>query len=642
MIQTAPQVRMQQTPDGPAVQFTFNALAGRALGTTSPAHDFIIQSNEAVNIPPTVRVFQNQRDSDARAEVFPLPTGISPNEALVDIVVDPVRPRLYISNSGLNRVEVFDTRERRFLSPIKVGQLPRSLALTPDGNTLYVANTNSEYISVIDVEKGEVAGRLRMPPIPFNAGFAIITPSVIAASQRGLQVVMSNGTLWKEVGGDLVPRPQSTILGATVLPQPRTMVSTPNGEYVLLLDGNGFASLYEALVDDFVQRRQVATAPIQGSYGPVSAGPRGQYFLVNGMVLNQNLSPMGTAPQQQTRPITAVAAIGPNTFARFAQPVRANANALPTEAPLVELVDVNTGLVMRSAPALEGPISTVIGTQRVNTNGRSMVVDPSGSSAYALTTSGLSIVPLDLPAVADRPVMNPNGTVNLANYTTATAPGGLISIFGRNLGRDEFFGATPLATILGGTCVTLNNRPLPLLMTSAGQINAQVPVDLAAGRYPLVVRSVDRRVASVAQQVTVSRYAPSIFVDPTSGQTAIFHADGRPVNSEHPARRDERLVMYATGLGVTRGGRVTSGAPAPSDPLATTDPIEVFFGDERYSQSEMIVEWSGLAPGYIGLYQINLYVPGNRMRGDNLPVTLRIGTSTTPTSAPLMPVVSVE
>jgi uncharacterized protein (TIGR03437 family) len=58
---------------------------------------------------------------------------------------------------------------------------------------------------------------------------------------------------------------------------------------------------------------------------------------------------------------------------------------------------------------------------------------------------------------------------------------------------------------------------------------------------------------------------------------------------------------------------------------AGAGPFKVFFGDPAYKQSEMIVDWSGLVPGLIGVYRIDIRVPGDRMHGDALPVTLRIG-----------------
>ena len=120
-------------------------------------------------------------------------------------------------------------KQQQFLTPITVGQLPQSIAFGGDANTLYVANSGSEYLSVVDLTKGAVTGKVRLPPIPFNASFALLTPSVIASSQRGPQVIMSNGTLWMVVGASVVPRTLNTdVFGtATSIPSPQTMASSP-------------------------------------------------------------------------------------------------------------------------------------------------------------------------------------------------------------------------------------------------------------------------------------------------------------------------------------------------------------------------------------------------------------------------------
>ena len=658
----APQVRPTVQADGVGLSFTFNPAAARSLGTALPTHLFLVQSTEAINIPPAVRVYQNNRNSDATGSIFQIPINLTPAEGLTDMVQDITRQRLYIANSGLNRVEVFDMRAQRLLAPIKVGQLPRSLALSPDGLTLYVANSGGESISIVDLDALAVIGAVRFPALPFNSNVALITPRLITSTQRGPLVMMSNGTLWRIVGRDAVPRQFNTAVvppnaqGVQILTAPWTMSSSPNGEMSIVLAGNGFSYLYDALLDDFVQSRQViTTTPITGYYGPIAAGPRGQYFLVNGLVLNQALTPTsnagttpGTPPRpglpanDVVRPVAAVAAIGATQFARFAQPSIANANAVITDNGTIEIVDVNTGAVLRTATPLERPLSTPTGNQRANIDGRTMAVDPSGTNAYVLTTSGLSIVSLAPPTQAARPSVNPGGAVNLASYTPEFAQGGLFSIFGRNLGDAASFSSTPLPTVLGNSCVTLNNQPLPLLLMSDGQINAQIPPTLAPGTYPMVIRNLNRLTSSVTTNLRVTKYAPAVFVDPVSQLPAILHPDGTPVSKDRPAQRDKRLTLYAIGLGPTTGGRVTTGMPSPADPLAETDEVKVYFGDPTIRGTEMIVEWSGLVPGYIGLYQINLMVPGARWKGQDLPVTVRIGGVSSPIKGPVVPYVTVE
>jgi len=644
---TAPTVRANQATAGPQIVFTFNNAAARGTGSIAPPHDFLIQSPEAINIPDRVRVYENSRDSDARGILTPIPTGSTAASGLTDLIFDQPRQRLYIANAGLNQVEVFDIRQQKLLAPVKVGQLPVSMALTPDGNTLYVANAGSEAISIVDPDKLQVTGRVTFPPIPFNSNLAPVLPSVISAGLSGLQILTSDGVLWKANGNTAVPRGVSRIIGQTAqglparIPLPSYMAAAPGGEYIVLYAATGFVYLFDATLDDFVAGRQVFTAATQTGYiGPITVGPRGQFLVVNGTALNQALA--STGARLPTGLVSAVAAVGNTSYAIFSPPPAPAANAAPTAAPTVQIIDANTGNASLQVPALESPlVQAPAGAARTIINGRLLAVDSAGGNAYAITTSGLSIIPLSTVTAASRPLPNQRGAVNLASYQTQVAPNALLSIFGQNLGASEVASSTPWPLVLGGTCVTLNNIALPLIMTSPTQINAQIPPELAVGTYPLVVRSVERQAASAPQQLTVSKYAPAVFTDGV-GKTLLFHADGRRVDHDSPATRDEHLLMYAAGLGPTTGGPVTSGAPSPADPPAVVKGLQVFFGDPRWEQAEIIVDWSGLAPGMVGVYQLNLRIPGFHINGDALPVTLRIGNVNSPTTGPVVPYVSVD
>src|SRR5207247_8570773 len=113
-------------------------------GTKRPTGGAVLQgsafnvnlaASEAINIPNNIRVFMNYRNPDQRGVIYPVPTtpnnspapnSVFPpgqgNEGLQDLVLDEPRGRLYISNSGYNRIEVFDTKKKRFLDQIPVGQ----------------------------------------------------------------------------------------------------------------------------------------------------------------------------------------------------------------------------------------------------------------------------------------------------------------------------------------------------------------------------------------------------------------------------------------------------------------------------------------------------------------------------------------
>ena len=271
---SAPQLSIQPQPDGTtAFNFTINPSVASSLGSPLPS-DFTVQSNEAINLPPLVRVVQNSRNAEATGEIIPVNVGASAAEGLVDIITDSVRQRVYIANSGMNQVEVFDTKSKAFLSPIKVGQLPRSLAITPDGNTLYVANTGGESISIIDLDKGQVTGKVKFPALPYNASTTLITPSLIASTLRGLQIVMSNGALWKTVNDEAFrAQPMAQWVPPQLWwPRPERSRLRPAESSRSCSGGDGRAYLYDSNVDEYVIGQTVINAPIQGYFGPLGRG----------------------------------------------------------------------------------------------------------------------------------------------------------------------------------------------------------------------------------------------------------------------------------------------------------------------------------------------------------------------------------
>jgi uncharacterized protein (TIGR03437 family) len=646
--------------------------ANLGLGTTGES-DFLVTAPEAINIPANIRVYQNNRDASARGQVIPIALNVNAGEGLMDLLPDYNRQLLYITNSGRNEIEVFNMQTEQFLSPIKTGQLPHNMAFGTDGNTLYVANTGGESISIIDLTKRAISGSVTFPAVPLNASTAIITPQAMASSIRGPLVIMSDGSLWSIIGSQAVRRSLNQVVfgtNATTISAGsgtaafRTMASTPDGEYIIVFTGAGNAYIYDATADDFTLGKQIFTTQT-GYLGPVSAGPLGAYYVVNGVLLNSSLTPIGNIPNSSTvantgtttglpgfggttstatltRPISAVSYVNAKSYATFSMPIKTSTNSTSTDGGIIEILDTTTGNPTAAATALEGPASTVTSNGRAIVAGRTMALNSTGSTAYVLSASGLSIIPLTAIPASARPALAQNGVANLANYQPSMAAGSLVGIFGSNLATQATASTTPLPTVLGGTCVTLNNVAIPLLATSSGQINAQIPTNLAAGRYPLVVHSITNQAASVSSlTVTVAKYAPAVFTD-SSGVAAIYHQDGSLVTRSNPTTRDQKLTLYATGLGPTTGGTVTTGTPSPSKPLAVTAPVAVYFGPANYSQSAIAVQWSGLVPALIGVYQVDLYVPGTHMDGDNVPVMIKVGGVSSPVTGSMVPTVAIH
>lgn len=267
-------------------------------------------------------------------------------------------------------------------------------------------------------------------------------------------------------------------------------------------------------------------------------------------------------------------------------------------------------------------ITRLFGAQGQTQLFRTGVVADSQNNVYMLTVSGLSVVSTT-QASRTVPSFSSAGVVNGASFKGPVAPGSIVSIFGANLGATESARQLPLPTMLGGVCVTANQTSVPLFYTSPTQINAQLPAELATGRVTLTVRSRDTARVSSSVAVQVNAAAPGVFTMSAEGRTqaALFHADDfTPVTPKNPGKRDKDLILFATGLGRVNPA-VASGAAASDKPLsATSQEVTVTIGGHG-----MIVSYAGLAPGYVGLYQINLRVPGDRVQGDSLPVAVTIG-----------------
>ncbi len=210
------------------------------------------------------------------------------------------------------------------------------------------------------------------------------------------------------------------------------------------------------------------------------------------------------------------------------------------------------------------------------------------------------------------PVFTSASIVNGASFQAGVAPGSIVSIFGSNLATATTVAATlPLPASLGGTKVTLNGTPLPLFFVSPAQVNAQLPFSASSG--PLVINNAS---ASLSQSIVVTSSSPGIFRT-TGLQGAILNPDYTLTDATNPARGGSIVMMYCTGLGAVTQS-VTEGSPSPAATTVVTPLVYV-------NGSLANVVYSGLAPGFAGLYQINFVVPPNSPIGTSTVMLLMNG-----------------
>jgi uncharacterized protein (TIGR03437 family) len=206
----------------------------------------------------------------------------------------------------------------------------------------------------------------------------------------------------------------------------------------------------------------------------------------------------------------------------------------------------------------------------------------------------------DSITLAPPPQIAGNGAVNAASFAPGLAPGALVSVFGRFLSQEEESARSlPLPQQMSDAQVTLNGQRLPLLFVSARQINLQLPFDVVGTATLRVITTNGFSEATV----NVAPAAPGVFF--ADGQTpAVTHADGKLVTAASPALPGETVSVYMTGLG-TVTGEIAAGAPAPSSPLLPVRaPVTATLGGISMQPS-----FAGLAPGFAGLYQVNIRIP---------------------------------
>jgi uncharacterized protein (TIGR03437 family) len=218
---------------------------------------------------------------------------------------------------------------------------------------------------------------------------------------------------------------------------------------------------------------------------------------------------------------------------------------------------------------------------------------------------------------AASPPINLSCAGNAASLTLAAlAPGEIVSLFGNGLGPAAPVSA-PLANNrlpfnLGGSQVTFNGIPAPLLYASDSQINTIVPWEIqsSGGVYAASTANVCVVYQSNATNcitMNVANAAPGIFQLP-SGYAAVVNQDGTINGPQNPAAIGSVVSLYVTGLGPL--------SPTPADgsivglPLPTlTGGVKVLFHMSEYPHSPVVggVLYAGAAPLEVaGLYQINV------------------------------------
>ncbi|MGH9558274.1 MAG: hypothetical protein ACRD30_03475 [Bryobacteraceae bacterium] len=196
----------------------------------------------------------------------------------------------------------------------------------------------------------------------------------------------------------------------------------------------------------------------------------------------------------------------------------------------------------------------------------------------------------------------PASAISVANAASGqvgiAAPGSLISIFGTGLAQSTASAGTlPLPATLGGATVSVGGVPAPLLYTSSGQINAQVPYATPVGNTSVTTGS------GGSVSVSIQAVAPGLFLA-NPGQAAAANQDGTVNGPDQPAPAGSAISAYLTGLGSV-DNPVADGAPATANPLSyAAATVTATIGGQPAQ-----VLFAGLAPGFAAVFQVNIAIP---------------------------------
>ncbi len=219
---------------------------------------------------------------------------------------------------------------------------------------------------------------------------------------------------------------------------------------------------------------------------------------------------------------------------------------------------------------------------------------------------------------ARTPFLTSASITNAASFVSGATAGGIVTIFGTGLsnGVNGIVGITklPIPTTMAGTSVTVGGVPAPLFnvinINGTEQINLQIPFEVAGQTsVPVVVNNGTASNAAVLAQVLPAQ--PGIFTIGANAGAILHGADNSVVTATHPAAKGEVVVVFVTGLGAV-DPPVATGAQSPASPLSHS----VFTPSVTIGGVGAPVSFSGLAPGFAGLFQINVQVPASVASGN--------------------------
>jgi uncharacterized protein (TIGR03437 family) len=211
----------------------------------------------------------------------------------------------------------------------------------------------------------------------------------------------------------------------------------------------------------------------------------------------------------------------------------------------------------------------------------------------------------------------------------AVAPGAMATINGSGFADLEEKANTPLPNSLANRQVIINDSfPAPLSAVNSGFIALQIPWGASVGASRFAVRTADTGELVAGSTFSVASSAPALFSTSGDGkgQGIIFNQDGSQNSASNAAARGSSIKIYGTGQ-----GPVSPAVPdgiAPSDATISTIAVPTTDLQACLTQQSTVcvaigtavgeIQFSGLAPGVVGTWQITVKVPSQIQPGNTV------------------------
>lgn len=312
------------------------------------------------------------------------------------------------------------------------------------------------------------------------------------------------------------------------------------------------------------------------------------------------------------------------------------AQSAKKQAVPVAITNAGQGtLTVSSVTAAAASSGTWLSAATVS-GGMTITADPTGLAAgsYQGTVTVASnalnnsvVVPVSLSVEAQAPPLAfAGGVVNNGTFGNGepVAQGDIVALFGDQFTYDDPVGASalPLETKLNGVQVLVNGIAAPLFFVSSGQINFEVPIDAStASGGGGTVQVVRNSQPGNKVYVDINARVPRFILFGGVGPYAVMTTPGGVLTGipTHPVKVGDTIVIYAIGLGPT-SPPVPSGTASPGGNSLANVPgtTQVCFGAETPFQKVPCATpiFTGLTPGFVGLYQINVTVPSGVKSGN--------------------------